>query len=92
MAAYRKSKTNGTFFQDIPKEEYVEYKKIVDKLSRKKKVLREEVEKLKKIRTNYQNYLMKNPYKEEKAEQERIVDKLRSELMQLIPDKWGSNN
>ncbi len=71
MSLHRASKTNGTFFQDIPKTEYIEYKKIVKELSRLKEQLSVKVELLAKARTKYVKYLRANPHKQSKTQLEK---------------------
>jgi len=90
MASYRRSRTNGTSFQDIPKEDYVEAIKFARKLTRKKKLLTEKVQELAPIRTAYIKYLAANPHKDKKVRLEKEIAQLREELIKDIPNKWNT--
>ncbi len=88
MSLHRASKTNGTFFQDIPKREYIEYKKLVDELSRLNGELSVKVDLLAKVRTKYVKYLRANPHKDGKNQLEKEVEEIRASLIAKIPKKY----
>ena len=96
MARTRKSKTNETFFRNIPSEdnlkELKKYQIWESKLSQKKAQLKILVKEAGKLNTKYQNYLEDNPHKQPKKEINERVKILRTDLMHLIPDKFNSNS
>ena len=93
MAKKLKSKNNDKFFEVIPKpnedkKTYNEYKRLVDKISILKSNLSKKNIVLASVNTKYQNYLEANPYKKERKYLQKEVDKLREELINLIPEKF----
>lgn len=67
---------------------YSEYKKICEETSFELKKYSKFKEQLKGVRAKYQQYLKKNPFKKERAELQKKVDKQLKKVLESIPD-WG---
>lgn len=65
---------------------YDEYRKHMQKLSFEKKKLNEKLKKLKAVRKQYNNYLNNNPYRTEYWKLAEEVEKLREEIIKMIPN------
>lgn len=87
MSLKRKSHTNNTTFQDIPKFEYVEHFKTIKRLSRMKEQYDDKLESFIEIRKKYVEYLKNNPFKKQRTILEKEVIELRQKLMDEIPNK-----